>query len=91
MSRVAQHVHFVLDLGDELVPQLDWAGWIDYLEFRDRVVFDGLDCRFCCVDAMIVPFDELDAGLLFFNKALNRARALVSNMWRLDDRLPSRK
>ena len=64
----AQYIQRVLDLWDDLVPQLEWVSCVDHGEHGNCVVFSCLDCRLGIVEAMIVRLDKLDVGFIFFSK-----------------------
>ena len=49
-----------MDLADVLTPYLERAVRVGRRQVRKGMVFYYLDRHFCCVDAMIVGFDELD-------------------------------
>ena len=47
-------------LADVLTPYLERAVRVGRRQVRKEMVFHCLDYHFCCVDAMIVGFDQLD-------------------------------
>ncbi len=64
-------------LMNEFAPYLERAVGVNGSKAGQEVVFGGLDGYFCCIDAMVVGFNELYLGLVGLDVCFNRAEAFI--------------
>ena len=60
-----------------MVPQLEWPLAVGGAEAADEVVFEGLDCTFGSVDAVIGGLDELPFAIVLAEVCFERCCRLI--------------
>ena len=51
------------------VPKVEWESGINGAQHRDKMIFEGAYRSFCCIDSVIVRFDEGFVGREFMARA----------------------